>query len=220
MLGTSICLWAGDVASFADLGFAQNSNIYLFGQYGVYENTLKPWADLSIVDVGANDFVSGGRFSYTHDEKILPGQDGQGALIKLISKNSQTVKQYKANFLQQGIPLYISLKNGQNPNGEAIDFRDFDFGRYYTASLVPAVFGSGKNVRSSFYIIMNSTRPGGIKKTYRVGSPDIKRNGISSYTIKKVVVSEDRRSMIFVIEMTVLNGDGPDIRYMVEAVKL
>ncbi|GHT48321.1 hypothetical protein FACS1894102_1090 [Spirochaetia bacterium] len=219
LLTIGVSLWAGDVAMYSDLGFSQNGNVYMFGQYGVDEDTLKPWADLSVIDIPTNDFVSGGRFSYKHFEKIDPGQDGQGALIRLISKNSAFLKKYQTTFMSQGIPLFVSLKNGHNPNGETIDFRDFDYGLYFSAILIPTVFGNARNTSSSFYILMDAIDRFGHKKTVRIGSPDVKRKNVSSYTIKKVMVNEDRTSMVFVIEMTVNSGNGPDIRYMVEALK-
>ena len=80
-------LWAGDSASFIDLGFSPDGKVYMFAQYGVLSGALKPWADLFVVDVANNRFVSDGRLSYTHDSSILAGQDGSGALYRLIAKN-------------------------------------------------------------------------------------------------------------------------------------
>jgi predicted secreted protein len=212
-------LWAGDVASFVDLGFSEHGQFYSFGQYGVDEHTLKPWADLNIIDVPSNDFVPSGRILYKHDQKISVGQDGSGALMSLISKNSLVIQKYRANFMQQGIPLFISLKDIRNPDGDSIDFRDFEKSVHYQADLVSVVLGSGGNVRSSFYIKLTRTDNRGVKKVYRVGSPEVKRPGVTSYAIKKVIVNPERTSMILIIEMSILNGSGPDIRYMVEALK-
>ncbi|GMO54455.1 MAG: DUF2259 domain-containing protein [Termitinemataceae bacterium] len=211
---------AGDVAVFSDLGFSQNGSVYMFGQYGVTEHSLIPWADLNIINVETNDFVNGGRFSYKHHEKIDAGQDGQGALLRLISKNSNFLKNYQSTFMKQGVPLFVSLKNGHNRDGETIDFRDFDFGTYYSAALIPQTHGKGKSSSSSFYILLDLTNKDGTKKTIRLGDPDVKRYGVSSYTIKKIMVNENRTSMIFVIEMTLPTTDGPNIRYMVEALSL
>ncbi|GHU39649.1 hypothetical protein FACS1894190_05270 [Spirochaetia bacterium] len=210
---------AGDVASFADLGFSANGNYYMFGQYGVDEDSLKPWADLNIIDVASNDFVQKGRISYKHNEKIAVGQDGSGALLKVIADNNGLIAKYNTNFMENGIPLFISLQNGHNPQGDSIDFRDFEYENHYWADLVPAFFGSGKNIRSSFFIKLRKEGKNGAKN-YRVGSPDVKRSGVTSYTIKRVIVNPQRTSMILVIEMTVLNGSGPDVRYMIEALPL
>ncbi len=81
-------LWAGDSASFVDLGFSPDGGIYMFAQYGVQSGILKPWADLFVVDVARNDFVSGGRISYTHDKPIDAGQDGTAALYRLLTEQA------------------------------------------------------------------------------------------------------------------------------------
>ncbi|MDR2842949.1 MAG: DUF2259 domain-containing protein [Spirochaetaceae bacterium] len=217
---TVSCLGAGDVASFADLGFAENGKIYMFGQYGVNEKTLKPWADLNIVDVNTNEFVDGGKVSYIHDKKIDAGQDGSGALMRLVSRNSGLIQRYGTNFMTQGIPLFISLEDWQNQEKYPVTFRDFDYGETYRASLKPVFLKSGGKTVSSFYIVLEKTNSDGSVKTYRVGNPGVKRTNVTSYTIKKVVVNQERTSMILIIEMTIQNASGPDIRYMVEAVRL
>ena len=126
------------------------------------------------------------------------------------------IERYAIPFLHQGIPLYISLLNGHTPGGDSIDFRDFEAETTYTAKLIPYTEGYGKTLHSSFFIELRRTDKNGISKTFIVGTPDLKRNGIESYSIKKALVAPNRSSMIFVIEMRVQNGNGPDIRYMVE----
>jgi predicted secreted protein len=213
-------LYAGDVASFVDLGFSENGAVYMFAQYGVDEHTLRPWSELYIVDVGKNDFVKGGRLSYRHDKPVALGQDGSAALLRIISHNTEIIQKYRSNFMQQGIPLFISLEDIRSSGGQTIDFRDFEKRAYYSAALNSIFFGGGKDIRSSFFIILDRTDNDGVKKTYRVGNPDVKRAGVTTYSIKKAIVNPARTSMILVIEMTLLNGDGngdgSDIRYMVE----
>jgi predicted secreted protein len=216
---TAASLWAGDVASFVDLGFSENGGIYVFAQYGVDENTLRPWSDLFIVNVDRNDFVPGGRVSYKHDKPVAIGQDGSAALLRNVANSTQIIEKYRTNFMRQGIPLFISLEEGHNPKGETIAFRDFERGSYYIAKLNSIVYGSDKNTSSSFFITLERRDAKGGNKTWTVGSPDVRRKNVSSYTIKKVVVNPERSSLILVIEMTVLNGNGPDIRYMIEAIR-
>jgi predicted secreted protein len=211
-------LRAGDVASFVDLGFSQDGKIYMFAEYGVDERSLRPWSELYIIDVERNDFVPDGRFSYKHDEPAALGQDGSAALLRIISYNNKTIQKYRSNFMRQGIPLFISLEDVRNPGGQAIDFRDFERGARYGAELKSVIHDGA--VRSSFYIIFNSRDRYNLEKKYRVGNPDVKRSGVTSYSIKKAIVNPERTSMILVIEMTLLNGDGADIRYMVEALRL
>ncbi|MDR2480182.1 MAG: DUF2259 domain-containing protein [Treponema sp.] len=213
-------LWAGDSASFVDLGFSPDGSIYMFGQYGVQSGALKPWADLFVVDVTRNNFVSGGKVSYTHDAPIVAGQDGSGALYRLIARNTALADRYGINFPNQGQPLYIALDGGSSASGETIEFRDFESRKSYQARLVPSTEGSGKNMRSSFYINLESSTDSGQRKTYAVGDPGVKRPLIASYHIKKVIIDPHGDSIVFVIEMKRQVEGGYDIRYMVETLRL
>jgi predicted secreted protein len=213
-------LWAGDAASFVDLGFSPDGRTYMFAQYGVQAKTLRPWADLFVVDVPGNNFVAGGRISYIHDSPVFAGQDGSGALYRIISRNAALAEQYGVSFLRQGQPLYIALDNDPPSSGESIEFRDFESGNSFRASLVPYTEGAGENLKSSFYINLENTSGNGAKKTYTVGTPQLKRPLIASYRIKKVMIAPQDGSVIFVIEMKKQTADGYDIRYMIEAARL
>jgi predicted secreted protein len=213
-------LQAGDTASFVDLGFSPDGRIYMFAQYGVQSKTLKPWADLFVVDVPKNNFVPGGRASYIHDKAVLAGQDGSGALYRIIAGNASLAERQGVSFLNQGQPLYVALNNDGALPGETIEFRDFESGRSYKAVLVPYVEGEGEQLASSFYINLEGTDRNGTKKTYTVGSPAIKRPLIVSYRIRKVMIAPRDGSMVFVIETKKQAGGGSDIRYMVEAARL
>ncbi|MDR3138431.1 MAG: DUF2259 domain-containing protein [Treponema sp.] len=215
-------LWAGDTASFVDLGFSPDGKTYMFGQYGVQSQTLKPWAELFVVDVPQNNFVPSGKISYVHDRPVIAGQDGSGALYRLISRNAALADRYDINFLFQGQALYITSDNGGNlpPPGETIEFRDFESNISYKASLVSLTEGAGNNLKSSFYINLERNDQGGAKKTYTVGSPQIKRSLIVSYRIKKVMIAPRDGSIVFVVEMRKQGAGGTDIRYMIEALRL
>lgn len=215
-------LWAGDTATFVDLGFSSDGKTYMFGQYGIHSPTLTPWADLFVVNVPQNDFVSGGRNSYTNNTPVVAGQDGSGALSRLISRNTALADRYGISFLYQGRPLYISIENNDAAaaDGETIEFRDFEKGSSYRATLTPTVEGSGTALKSSFYIKVERTAGDGSQKTYTVGTPDFKRSMIASYRIRKVLVHPTAGSIIFVVETKTLTDDGFDLKYMVEALYL
>jgi predicted secreted protein len=213
-------LYAGDTAAFVDLGFSPDGKIYMFAQYGVQSKTLKPWADLFVVDVPKNNFVSQGRNSYIHDSPVSAGQDGSGALYRVIARHAALAESYRVNFLFQGQPLYISLEDPVPSSRETIEFRDFEGGFSYRATLVPAVEGSGGAMKSSFYINLERTGRDGSRKSYTVGTPQVKRPLIAAYRIRKVMIAPHDGSMIFVIEMKKQDGSDFDIRFMVEALRL
>ena len=214
-------MWARDVASFVDLGFSPDGKVYMFAQYGVQTGTLRPWADLFIVDVPKNDFVRGGRLSFVHDGPVVAGQDGSGALFRLIARNAALAERYDVGFLCQGYTLYIAMDRGiSTDRGETIEFRDFRENVQYKAQLVPTVEGIGANLTSSFYINFEQTGADGVKKTYTVGNPQIKRPLINSYRIQKVMVAPEDGSVIFVVAMRRDTVSGRSIRYMVEALRM
>jgi predicted secreted protein len=211
-------LWAGDTATFVDLGFSPDGRAYMFAQYGVQSGTLRPWADLFIVDVPRNNFVSGGRISYVHDRPVVSGQNGSGALYRLIAQNAALAERHRIDYCFQGQPLYIAL-DGVPPNAP-IEFRDFESGASYRAALISQVEGTGPSLRSSFFINLERTASDGSRKTYTVGTPQLRRPNILSYRIRRVMIAPRDGSMIFVIEMKRQDGRDFDIRYMVEAVRL
>jgi len=213
-------LWAGDSAVFVDLGFSQDGRIYMFGQYGVQASTLRPWAEIYVVDVSRNVFVPNGRASIIQNTPIRAGQDGSGVFHQLVSNNSSLVSRYGIIFQNQGLPLYISRDENPPINSERITFRDFLSGKSYAAQLNSTVYGSGQNARSQFYISLDATSSNGQKKNYTVGTPGYSRQGIIQYNMKRVVIDEKGDSIIFVIEMKHAIVNGFNIRYMVEAVRL
>lgn len=224
LLLSSAVLWAADSASFVDLGFSPDGGTYIFAQYGVKSGALLPWADMYVVDVERNDFVKDGRISYTHDSPISAGQDGSGALFHIIMKNSAIAELHDMQFPNQGMPLYIALGGDPAYDGKPITFRDFTSGSFYRASLKETISGNGSNLRSSFYIDLEIIDSNGRAKAYKIGTPEIQRPLIASYRIKKALISPGGNSLIFVIEMKRLadnpSAGGPDIRYMVEALRL
>jgi predicted secreted protein len=216
----STSVWAGDVASFKDMGFSADGRFYMFGQYGVLSPALKPWAELYVVDVPANNFVPNGRMSYTQDSPIKAGQDGSGAFYRLVADNSAITGRYSVNFQNQGLPLYISREENPLSNGETIEFRDFLAEKAYKAELIPYREGSGQNVRSWFYINLESRAQNGQIRNYTIGNPQIKRQKIETYNINRVIIDPRGESLIFIIEMKRVSDNGYDIRYMVEVQRL
>lgn len=212
-------LWAGDSAEFVDLGFSADGRTYMFGQYGVRSPSLKPWAEIFVVDVRSNNFVHNGRISYTQDSPIKAGQDGSGVFYRLLNTNS-IANQYGINYQNQGLPLYISRTENPPESGESIDFRDFIAGNTYSAELVSSVNGSGQNTKSSFIIKLECRSQNGQVKNYTVGTPQVSRALVKSYNIKKVIIDARGESLIFVIEMKRIAENGYDFRYMVEALRL
>jgi predicted secreted protein len=215
LLLTACSLWAGDTAVFVDLGFSSDGRTYMFGQYGVQSGTLRPWAEVSVVDVASNSYVPGGKVTYTHDSSVTAGHDGSGALFRVIARNTALADRYNIGFLFQGQPLYVNMENGVSTGFETVEFRDFEKAASFRASL-RADYSSAAG--SSFTISLERRNSDGSSRTYTVGNGGIKRPGIVSYRIRRVLAAPRNGALIFVIEMK--KQDSGDIRYMVETIKL
>ena len=212
-LGVST-LAAGDTATFVDLGFSQDSRIFVFAQYGVQAGTLRPWAELFVVDVERNNFVSGGRISYVHDVPVIFGQDGSGVFHSILVRNAPLLQTHQVYHTLQGRPLFIALDD--TDSGE-IEFRDFQTGASYRAELVQTVEGSGASLESSFFINVRRLAEDGTENTFVVGTPQFRRPLVASYRIRQVRVFGD--AVIFVIEMQRQDGGAASVRFMVEALR-
>ncbi len=212
---------AGDVATYVDLGFSPDGAYYMFAQYGVETKTLRPWSELFIVDVPKNNFVKDGKHSYIYTGPIVAGQDGSGAFYTLLTQQAQLAQKYSIDFLRQSRPLYLAIENGkETTDPSSIEFRDFKSNTSFIATIVSYIEGEKSDIRSSFFINVERSMGNGEKKKYVVGTPSLKRPGILSYKIRKVMIAPGDGSMIFVIEMNKQGPNGIDVRYMVEALRL
>jgi len=218
MLFTGGALFAGDVATFVNLGFSEDSGTFMFGQYGVRSKDTRAYAEIYTVDVEKNRFVKGGRVKEVFDTEIEPGQDGKGALFELFHEVAPLVKRYKIDHLATGRVVYL-LIDGDEPK-RRLEFRDFFLGDSYVLTLVQQQFGEGDKVRSSFHINIAVTDKEGKTETYTLGLPDYTRAGVLSYRIKQVLFSPDERGLVCVVEKHIREENGKSIRYMVETVRL
>jgi len=210
-------LFAGDSANFLNLGFSDTGRYFMFAQYGIRESTSFPYADLFVVDVPTNKFVSGGVKHGEYQDPAEPGYSGEGAVFRLYRHNLPLVERYRIDHLDTGRILYL-LIDGEKPK-ELLEFRDFITGVQYRIRLVQHRFGSGKTVRASFHINLTVTSKSGVR-TFVVGLPNYERKGVKEYRIRQIILSPDAKSLVFVIEKGEADQAGADIRYMVETVRI
>ena len=209
--------FAGDIASFVNLGFSGDGRYFMFGQYGINEESL-PYAEIYTVDVPANSFVTGGVFKREYPVAVNPGQEGQGALFTLLHTARDHVNKYRIDHMKPGRILYLLL-NGDDPE-RSLSFRDFETGNRYSIDLIQSSRGSGKSVEAAFYITMRLTRSSGTSSDYTIGRPGYYRSGVRGYQIRSIYASPDESSLVFVIEREEADTGGANIRYMVETVAI
>ncbi|NBC29306.1 MAG: DUF2259 domain-containing protein [Spirochaetes bacterium] len=207
---------AGDVASFVNLGFSEDSQTFMFAQYGIERDTSRPFAEIFTVDVPENVFVSDGVKRRTFDVDLTPGQNGSGAMYTLLGNSQSLIEEYGIDHLSTGRIVYL-LVNGEEPKSE-IKFRDFNTGYRYEISLVQVAEGEGEEARASFHIQLTIIMADGNVEAFTVGRPGYFRDGVSRYRISQVFLSPDETSLVFVVQKEYEGADGKTIRYMVETV--
>jgi predicted secreted protein len=211
-------LFAGDVATFVNLGFSEDSRIFVFGQYGIDENGTRPYAEIYTVDVQANEFVDDGVLKRRFEDEVTPGQDGRGGLFNLLHRYAPLKERYEIDHLATGRIVYL-LIDGKEPK-KRLEFRDFYKGDEYVLTLVQQSFGEGEELRASFHINLAVTSKGGETRTYTLGLPDYKRKGVESYRINRVLFSPDEKGLVCVVEKHMRTPEGVSIRYMVETLRV
>ncbi len=214
----------GDAAYFVDEGFSKDGSVYVFGQYGKTDKTYNSYAEIYTVDVAKNDFIPSGVF------KTLPGkapanESGFQTYEKLAAKSFFVLKQYELKKTSADNLLYV-CEDESKTGTDTIEFTDFELSTVenpvkWNIKLIPTVTGLGENVSSSFYISVKKVdQDGNILCEFTVGSPDVKRKGISGYKIEKIIRDASKKNIVFIVEKTLQEKDGVSFRYMVETCKI
>ena len=223
LLVGSVNLFAGDVATFVDRGFSVDGKYYVFGQYGKTDKKFQGWADIYQVDIEKNDYVSKGVFKIK-PSAVTSDKSGLEVYESLEAKNFYYLKDLNCEKPNADQVLYI-LEDIKKTGTDEIVFTDFRSSEIenqdtYHINLVPTVKGSGKNVKSSFYILLEKKdSEGNIILNKKIGSPDIVRKGVYNYKIERIFCDKSGQNLIFVIEKMIEDDTGVSIRYMIEATK-
>ncbi|MBN2652928.1 MAG: DUF2259 domain-containing protein [Spirochaetales bacterium] len=217
---TAMCLttlaFAGDVASFKNLGFSEDSKYFLFSEYGISEKG-DVYTNVFCVDVAKNSFVKDGIYRYKFTRTAVSGLSPEGAMLNALRNISTNIAKWTINHAVVGRMIYVKADDGDTLN---MNFRDFSEKKEYEYELVPSVEKKNGKTVSSFYLNLTITDGDGSMVQYKVGNPNYKREGVLGYSVAQVIKSPDCKSLVFVIEKKEIDGDGFSIRYMVETVKL
>ena len=209
--------FAGDVATFVNLGFSSDSRVFMFGQYGIDAEDTYPYAELYTVDVANNSFLDNGVKRRSFELEPTPGQNGQGALFTMLENNRNLVRSNDIGHLRKGRIIYL-LVNGEEPKSD-IAFRDFETGNRFEVKLVQVKRPDTEPPSASFHIQLTAYLGDDDVKAYTVGRPGYQREDVLSYKIRKIILSPDQRSLVFVVEKETAAENGSSVRYMVETVR-
>jgi predicted secreted protein len=209
---------AGDVAQYINLGFSADSRYFMFGQYGISQDSSAPWADSFIVDVQANAYARKGARQFVATRPVDPGAGGLGALFNILADGIAETRQYRIDHLNTGRLVYILIDGVQPP--DTIEFRDFQLGRSYKVALTQSSSTRGTDVNSSYGIAVTITEKDGKARALNAGDPTFRRYGVKAYRLKQIVLAPDGSSLVFVVQKELQDAKGINVRYMVETLKV
>lgn len=226
MLGifAAFASFAGDSAVLVDNGFSADGNYYIFGQYGKIDKKFQGWAEIYTVDVLKNDYVDNEVYR-VKPSAVTFDKTGKEVYESLAGKNYLSIKKYNCAQNSPEQILYI-CEEEKKAGTDEIEFKDFissvsDDQAYYKVVLVPTVSGEGINVKSSFYIdIEKLDSKGAVLASQRIGNPGITRKGVKNYKIERIVCDKTGKKLVFIVEKTMEDKTGINIRYMIETARL
>ena len=223
-IAAAFSVHAGDSAVLVDNGFSSDGNYYIFGQYGRIDKKFQSWAEIFTVDVRKNDYVDN-EFYRVKPSAATSKKTGKEVYDSLFEKASVTTEKYKCSPCKPDQILYIREEEKKSGTDEIV-FKDFtssvsDDQAVYHVQLVPNVTGSGVDVRSSFYInVEKQDSNGRVLAAQKVGTPSIIRKGVKAYKIERIVCDSEGRNLVFIVEKTIEDKTGINIRFMIEACEL
>lgn len=226
MLGifAAFASFAGDSAVLVDNGFSADGNYYIFGQYGKIDKKFQGWAEIYTVDVLKNDYVDNEVYR-VKPSAVTFDKTGKEVYESLAGKNYLSIKKY--NCAQNSPEQILYIREEEKKAGtDEIEFKDFissvsDDQAYYKVVLVSTVSGEGINVKSSFYIdIEKLDSKGAVLASQKIGNPGITRKGVKNYKIERIVCDKTGKKLVFIVEKTMEDKTGINIRYMIETARL
>ena len=208
---TAAAVYAGDIANFVNLGFSSDGSKFAFGQYGLQDKTYRAYAEIYAVDVAANTFLPNGIFR-TSPSKQTEGKESKSTFLALQNRAQVSLSKWNISETRQGRILYAQTESAEG--NQTLFFRDFQTSDEYTVVLNTT---QKSKTESSFYLTVEKTKPNGTKVKKDVGRPDYVRSGVKNYAVKKILMDDSSRAIIFIIEKKEYSAAGDSFRYMVEA---
>ncbi|CEM60387.1 DUF2259 domain-containing protein [Treponema phagedenis] len=210
----SVNLFAGDVATFVNLGFSADGSKYAFGQYGLTDQTYQAYSDICIVDVESNSFIKNGIFK-TSPTKETRDKDSKSVFLALQNRAQATLIKNNISESRLGRVLYSQAED--KTGTQTLYFRDFQTENEYTVMI--HVDKTTKQ-EASFYITVDIVLPNGSKISKKTGRPGYVRPGTKTYALKKILINDKNNALIFIVEKHEYSSKGLSIRYMVETIHL
>lgn len=208
-LAAPVLLFAGDGAIFTSLGFSKEGRYFAFAQYGEQDGSGFPYAELYIVDVEKNDFVSGGVIKNLWKDQDDPQARGIHVLLETRSSADSLLKKYGIDAKRQP---HFAVSHTADER-DLVEWKSRDG---ILLGLKLEQQGDGElgmfNSAAAFQLLLSQNK----KLLATIGNFKRFRKHVIRYDIDRVLTSEDDIAVIVVVRMTSIGFEGPNIRYMVE----
>ncbi len=212
ILFLNITLCAGDAAQFCALGWSPGYKHFAFTQCGEQDGSGFPYAELFIVDVEKNNFVDNGVIKCLWNDEVDTAAKGLHALLALYVDADSVLKACAISIDHQVRPVFIQQ------DGECTHARWRAGDSVFSLVMQQETKGDPGSYESSaafsFVLHVDDETP------LLIGNNKRFRKYVLRYDIDHIMQAPDNKSVVIVIRITKLGFEGPDIRYMVETIKM
>lgn len=211
---TMICTaYAGDKAEFITVGWSYDYAYYAFAQYGEQDGSGFPYAELYIVDVEKNMFVSGGVIKETWEDEDDPEASGLNVLITMMDKTDSLRKALGIDTRILG-KVTFQLSQTSTDTAKWVGPNGDEFEAVCSQRQIGSLQEFDVKAAFDLKICVNGT------VVRRVGDPNRMRQGVIRYAIDRVLCDPEGQSIVVVMRKEELGFEGPSMRYMVETFRL
>lgn len=204
-------LFAGDAATFCSIGWSEDNAYYAFAQFGEQDGSGFPYAELYVVDVEKNDFVPAGVFEQLWQDEVDSGANGINVLLELRVQADSLLAAYNISAREHMLPVFKA-------EGQECEHAAWSHSESFVLDLVQQAKGDAGTYESeaAFHLLFKPNDD----STLTIGNKNRYRKNVLRYDINRVFHSSDTKTLVVVIRLTKLGFEGPDIRYMVETLRL
>lgn len=202
-------LFAGDAATFINLGFSPDGSFYAFGQYGYYDGSGFPYGEIFIIDVKKNNYVKGGVIKVTVQDENgdFEAVSDFHAFLDAYGKAVPLLKQCHILVTSPGI------EHRAKEAATSIHWREKGSPRSVTLveKKTPAPDGEYYSDKASFHILLKDKG-----NQYTLGNINRVRAAVYDYGLPRVFCSANGKAIVSIVSKMSFGFEGPDTRFMAE----
>lgn len=206
----TLTIFAGDVATFVNLGFSPDGKFFAFGQYGYYDGSGFPYGEIFIIDVTKNDYVSGGVIKETIEHGEVDDVESISSYQAFLSAHAKAAPILNE---KQIIIRRPGIERNAGKDSNTISWKESGKARSATLNLKkhPSDPTDAYGDRASFNIRFTSQG-----KSFTLGNIKRIRPAVFHYALPKVITSKNGKAVVCIVEKKNFSFEGPDTRFMVE----